>query len=190
MFTPRFLLDLLHTLPIEKQHEFWRLCGQSSSADVPILIAAELPLAERERFSKSQAWQETNGQVFNLMLVEAIRMAKEHPQLGEHDAIAELKSRVQEALDDWQDKIIPLDRAKVKRIRDRSGKAEIAIRNAQICDECKAAQGKKAATIHRLAIQHGLTPGTVKDIYRNRSRWWAERERLQNGHDLERNGTS
>lgn len=153
-------MTFLLLLPDEEQQEFLRLLGRASVAEIPFIIAHELPLPELGRFS-DMIHQALMVHLFPMLEQEARLLARQSPSLSDEEFDKQLHERVKKNMDIYNQEIGELSKAQLKEARDpKKRKVE---RDAEIIQ--LARQGKTSGQIH-LAIKSRwpCTLGTVNQV--------------------------
>jgi hypothetical protein len=154
--TPKAVADLYAALSDDDKAAFRRALGKGLTAEHFVLLLGELPLTEQERFSRMIDQQFLTIAMPKLIL-EAIRVAREHPEAQE----PELAKRVEQQATGYYLDIKKLAEAEAKQARDP--KKRNVERDAEIIRLAK--QGKTSGEIHRdIKARWKCTPGAVNQV--------------------------
>lgn len=96
-------------------------------------------------------------------------MAREQPQIADEEFDKLLNERVGERMALYDQKISELERAKLKKKRDRKSDPEIVRRNVEICDRRK--QDRKKWSIGKLAKTYKLSHRGITLVLRDEPKW-------------------
>jgi hypothetical protein len=167
-FTPKAIYDLYCLLPNDGKAAFIKLLASVSTAEVPFVIANELPLTEKGRFAEMM-FEELLWRVFPLLQQTARKLIREEPNLSDEQFDKELHERVKQNMDIYNRDISELERARLKESRDRKSDPETVRRNVEICN--LRMQDPKKWSLGRLAKQYEMTKQSIKKIIEDENKW-------------------
>ncbi len=165
---PKSVFDSYCLLSNDDKRAFIEMLARVSTAEVPFLIAREMPPPEVERFS-DMVFKEITWQLFPLLQREARVLAREKPQMSDEDFDREFHDRIKASMENYNKEIAALERAKMKERRDRKSDPETVRRNVEICDRRK--QNRKTWSIGKLAHVYKLSHRAITLILRDELKW-------------------
>jgi hypothetical protein len=167
-FSPTAVFDLYVLLPEEQKKAFIKLLASVSTAEVPFVICNELSLPEKGRFAEMM-FEELLWRVFPLLQQTARNLIREKPDLSDEQFDKELHERVKARMEEYEESISELERAKLKERRDRKSDPATVRRNVEICDLRRRDQAKWS--LGRLGKKYGMTKQSVKKILAEETKW-------------------
>lgn len=167
-FSPQAVFDLYALLPDEGKQEFLRLVGRISTAEAPFVVTRELDLTEQGRYAE-MVFKEILWRFFPFLEQEARRLAREKPQLSDEEFEKEHHERMKQYAELRDREIGELERAKLKKQRDRKSDPGNVKRNLEICNRRR--QDRKKWSLGKLAKTYRLTPRAITKIISEEEKW-------------------
>jgi hypothetical protein len=147
-FTAKAVFDLYLLLSDEDKGTFFRLVGRISTAEVPILLAGELSIPERFRFSQTPN-NELANRFFPILLREARRLARENPSISDDEFDHLFSEEIKKLTEEQSATIAELERAQLKEERDP--KKRMTERDDEIL-RLRDQEGKSCGEIPRMLM--------------------------------------
>ena len=167
---PQALLDRFWLLSDEDRREFLRLLGETSTAEMPMFVAAGLTEPERFRLSQMMMRHVIDNALPHV-LDAACRLAREWPDATTEEFQRLVYEDARQRIEGMACEIGELERAQLKEQRDRKSDPETIRRNVELCDLRR--QDPKTWSHGMLARRFDISDRAVRFILEEETKWRA-----------------